>query len=193
MLKKLMMTTALSGLMIGAAMAQSAQPAPEQKPVQEPQAIQAQSTISTTTSATTGSGSFISTQSSNQWLASDFKGVDVIGANDEKIGDVNDLLFDQSGRVVAYVVGVGGFLGIGAKDVALAPTAFQVVPGKDRDDVKLKLSMAKEQLQSAADFRSQKVLAAEQRRTTTGAAPGGTAPRAPGSQPGSTQPGSTTR
>ena len=193
MLKKLMMTTALSGLMIGAAMAQT-QPAPEQKPVSEPQAIQAQSTTTTTRStATTGSGSFISTQSSNTWLASDFKGVDVIGANDEKIGDVDDLLFDKDGKVLAYIVGVGGFLGIGAKDVALPPSAFQVMQGRDSNDVKLKLSMTKEQLNSAADFKSQKMLASEQRRTTTGAAPGGMAPRAPGASPGSTTtPGSTT-
>ena len=189
MLKKLMLTTALSGLMIGAAVAQSAQPAPEQKPVQEPQAIQAQSTTTTATStgAATASGTFVSTQSTSQWLASDFKGTDVIGANDEKIGDVNDLLFDKDGKVVAYVVGVGGFLGIGAKDVALPPPAFQVVQGKDSNDFKLKLSMTKDQLNTAADFKSHKMLAAEQRRTTTGTAgPGGMAPRAPGAQPGST-------
>ena len=34
--------------------------------------------------------------------------------------------------MVAYVVGVGGFLGIGAKNVALAPSSFQVVPASDR-------------------------------------------------------------
>ena len=191
MLKKLMLSTALSGVMIGAAMAQSAQPAPEQKPVQEPQAIQAQSTTpsTTTTSAgtTTASGSFINSQSPNQWLASDFRGIDVLGANDEKIGDVTDLLFDKDSKVVAYVVGVGGFLGIGAKDVALPPSAFQVVQGKDSNDVKLKLSMTKDQLKTAADFKSHKMLAAEQRRTTTGAGgPGGMAPRAPGALPGST-------
>jgi len=190
MLKKLMLTTALSGVMIGAAVAQSAQPAPEQKPVQEPQAIQAQSTTpSTATSAstTTASGSFINSQSPNQWLASDFKGTNVIGANEEKIGDVTDLLFDKDGKVVAYVVGVGGFLGIGAKDVALAPSAFQLVQGRDSNDFKLKLSMTKDQLKTAADFKSHKMLAAEQRRTTTGAGgPGGMAPRAPGALPGST-------
>ncbi|MDQ2954499.1 MAG: PRC-barrel domain-containing protein [Pseudomonadota bacterium] len=175
--------------MIGAAVAQSAQPAPEQKPVQEPQAIQAQSTPSTATSAgaTTASGTFISVQSPNQWLASDFRGTDVIGANDEKIGDVTDLLFDKDGKVVAYVVGVGGFLGIGAKDVALPPSAFQLVQGKDSNDFKLKLSMTKDQLKTAADFKSHKMLAAEQRRTTTGAGgPGGMAPRSPGALPGST-------
>jgi sporulation protein YlmC with PRC-barrel domain len=184
MMKKLMLTTALSGLMVGAAIAQSAQPAP----VQEPQAIQAQSTTSTATSpgAATTSGTFVSIQSPNQWLVSDFKGTDVIGANDERIGDVNDVLFDKDGKVVAYIVGVGGFLGIGAKDVALPPSAFQVVQGKERDELKLKLSMTKDQLKSAADFKSHKVLAAEQRRTTTGAGgPGGMAPRTPGA-PGST-------
>jgi len=188
MLKKLMLTTALSGLMVGAAVAQSAQPAPEQKPVQEPQAIQAQSsTPSSATPAGSASGTFVSAQTPNQWLASDFKGTDVIGANDEKIGDVDDLLFDKDGKVVAYVVGVGGFLGIGAKDVALPPSAFQVVQGKDSNDLKLKLSMTKDQLKTAADFKSHKMLAAEQRRTTTGTAgPGGMAPRTPGAQPGST-------
>lgn len=193
MLKKLMLTTALSGLMIGAAVAQSAQPAPEQKPVQEPQAIQAQSatpsspSTGTSAGATVASGSFINSQAPNQWLASDFKGTDVIGANDEKIGDVDDLLFDKDGKIVAYVVGVGGFLGIGAKDVALPPSAFQLVQGKDSNDIKLKLSMTKDQLKTAADFKSQKMLASEQRRTTTGAgSPGGMAPRSPGALPGST-------
>jgi PRC-barrel domain len=191
MLKKLMLTTALSTVMIGGAMAQSAQPAQEQKPVQEPQAIQAQSTTPSTTTAsggaTTVSGSFINSQSPNQWMASDFRGIDVIGANDEKIGDVTDLLFDKDSKVVAYVVGVGGFLGIGAKDIALPPSAFQVVQGKDSNDVKLKLSMTKDQLKAAADFKSHKMLAAEQWRTTTGAGgPGGMAPRAPGALPGST-------
>ena len=52
------------------------------------------------------------------------------------------------------MVGVGGFLGIGAKDVALAPTAFQVVPGdktKNESD-KLRLSMTKDELKQASNF-----------------------------------------
>ena len=51
----------------------------------------------------------------------------MIGSDDKKIGDVSDILFDKDGKIEAYVVGVGGFLGIGSKDVALAPSAFQVV------------------------------------------------------------------
>ena len=67
-----------------------------------------------------GTTQFVTQQATDQWLASKFKGTDVIGSNNEKIGDVNDILFDRNGRIVAYVIGVGGFLGIGAKDVALA-------------------------------------------------------------------------
>ena len=75
------------------------------------------------------SAQFINSQRPDQFLASKFKGTDVIGADNEKIGDVSDILFDKSGKIDAYVVGVGGFLGIGSKDVALSPSSFQVVPG----------------------------------------------------------------
>ena len=68
------------------------------------------------------SAKFINSQRQDQWLSSKFIGIDVIGPDDEKIGDVTDILFEKNGKVVAYVVGVGGFLGIGAKNVALAPT-----------------------------------------------------------------------
>ena len=39
--------------------------------------------------------------------------------NNKKIGDINEILLDKTGNVEAVVIGVGGFLGIGAKEVAL--------------------------------------------------------------------------
>jgi putative membrane protein len=47
----------------------------------------------------------------NHILASSLRGTRIYGANDENIGDVNDIVLDRSGRVAAVVVGVGGFLG----------------------------------------------------------------------------------
>lgn len=44
-----------------------------------------------------------------------------------EIGDVNDVLLDPSGRVAAVIVGVGGFLGGGEKNLAVAFSAFEVV------------------------------------------------------------------
>src|SRR4029079_16255577 len=99
-------------------------PAPSAKP-----APAAKSTEMTTPTTSTSSAKFINSQRQDQFLASKFKGTDVLGSDDKKIGDVKDILFDKDGKIEAYVVGVGGFLGIAAKDVALAPSAFQIVPG----------------------------------------------------------------
>jgi hypothetical protein len=193
MLKKLMITTALSGLMMGAAFAQSA-PKPADTPAAKPTPPAAtapadtksdaakpmdaakskpmDATKSTAAPAASGSAQFVSTQKPDQFLASKFKGTDVVGADNEKIGDVSDILFDKSGKIEAYVVSVGGFLGMGSKDVALAPASFEVVAGdksKNESD-KLKLSMTKDQLKQAANFEPYK-----EPRATTGM--GGGTPR----------------
>ena len=89
----------------------------------------------------------------------------MVGTDDKKIGDVSDVLFDQQGKIEAYVVGVGGFLGIGAKDVAVAPSAFQPVKDNNNNE-RLKLSMTKEELQKAPAFEHKQ----EPRASTTGAA-----------------------
>jgi sporulation protein YlmC with PRC-barrel domain len=165
MLKKLMITTAIGGLMIGSAFAaedvKSPSPPPAAKSTEMTQPSSSSSSINTPSA---NSAKFINSQRQDQYLASKFKGTDVIGADDKKIGDVTDILFDKGGKIEAYVVGVGGFLGIGSKEVALAPTAFQAVPGdksKNESD-KLRLSMTKEQLKEAANFEPYK----EPRQTT---------------------------
>jgi hypothetical protein len=168
MLKKLMVTTALTGLVIGAAVAQGTPPAPsapsppaaQSSPPATPpaKAPEMSSPAPSSAAADKSSAKFVNSQRSDQFLASKFKGTDVVGADNEKIGDISDILFDKSGKIEAYVLGVGGFLGIGAKDVALAPSAFQVVPGdksKNEDD-KLKLSMTKDELKQAATFEPYK-------------------------------------
>ena len=107
---------------------------------------------------------FVSSQSSEQFLASKFTGTDVVGTDDKKIGDVNDVLFDKQGKIMAYVVGVGGFLGIGSKNVALEPSSFTVVKGENNSADKLKLAMTKEELEKAPNFEPYK----DPSRTTTG-------------------------
>ena len=84
------------------------------------------------TTPSAGNAQFVTKQSPDQWLASKFKGTDVIGADDKKIGDVSDILFDKDKKILAYIVGVGGFLGIGAKDVAIDPASFQACPARTR-------------------------------------------------------------
>ncbi len=173
MLKKLMLTTAVGAMMATGALAQSTTPpasqstptppASQSMPNSPPPATQARPTDSSNLSSTTGgstAANVITRQSSDQLLASKFKGTDVLGSDNQKIGDVSDILFDKSGKVDAYVISVGGFLGVGAKDVALAPSSFQVV--NDNNTVKLKTSMTKDELKQAANFE------AASTRTTTG-------------------------
>ena len=63
-------------------------------------------------------------QSPGQWRASKLVGVDVYGTDNAKIGDVREVLLNRNGAAEAVVIGVGGFLGIGEKDVAVP---FQAV------------------------------------------------------------------
>ena len=53
------------------------------------------------------------------WRASKVMGVNIYDANNEKIGDVNELIMTKDGKVDAVVVGAGGFLGLGEHDVAV--------------------------------------------------------------------------
>ena len=138
-----------------AASTPSTPPAASTAPSTSPSASSS-TTTSPTASTNTSAGKFVTQQTADQFLASKFKGTDVIGTDDKKIGDVSDVLFDKNQKVLAYIVGVGGFLGIGQKDVALDPTAFQMVPGKDASDYKLRLSMSKDELKAAPTFEPYK-------------------------------------
>lgn len=140
MLKKLMLTTALSAAVATAAFAQA--PGSSNSPSPAP-AAQSQSS---------GKTNFVASQKPDQWLATKFKGTDVVGADNQKIGDVSDILFDKTGKIDAFVVSVGGFLGMGSKEVALAPSSFDVIPGENGSADKLKLATTKDELKNAQTF-----------------------------------------
>jgi hypothetical protein len=186
MLKKFMVTTAITGLMIGVAAAQTSQPSGSQMP----SAQEKPATAAPSGSAPAGKTQFINSQSADQWLSANFIGTDVVGPDDAKIGDVNNVLFTKDGKVVAYVVGVGGFLGLGAKNVALAPESFQMMPAgssttgsaSTSDDIKLKLNMTKDQLQQAASFESKKDQDSKARASSPSSSPG-SRPAGSGSAP----------
>lgn len=77
---------------------------------------------------------------------------DVYDPNDNKIGEIMDVLVDQSGKITALIVGVGGFLGAGEKDVAVP---FEAVRPTTKDNKKIYLVMnaTKDSLKSAPGFK----------------------------------------
>jgi sporulation protein YlmC with PRC-barrel domain len=150
MLKRIMAVAAVSGLALTSALAQTTTPSATPAPSASNPAPSSTATAPAANPA--GKATFVTKQTSDQHLASKFNGTDVVGADDAKIGDVSDVLFNKDNKVIAFIVGVGGFLGIGSKDVAIDPASFQVVPGKDATDYKLRLSMTKDELKAAAAF-----------------------------------------
>jgi sporulation protein YlmC with PRC-barrel domain len=48
-----------------------------------------------------------------QWRSSKLIGVNIYNEQNEKIGDINDIILDSAGKVDGVIVGVGGFLGMG--------------------------------------------------------------------------------
>ena len=62
---------------------------------------------------------YVTTEATGSLYTSDLVGQSVYGVGDEKVGDINDLLMDESGNIEAVVIGVGGFIGLGEKDVAV--------------------------------------------------------------------------
>ncbi|MBB5048173.1 sporulation protein YlmC with PRC-barrel domain [Rhodopseudomonas rhenobacensis] len=81
----------------------------------------AQTPSATTTtpapSASASSGSSMSHQ--GQWRSSKLIGINVYNDNNESLGEISELLVDQSGKVQAAVIGVGGFLGMGERNIAI--------------------------------------------------------------------------
>ena len=153
-MKKLMLTAGLLGstLLASAAMAQTtpAQPSPG-------------------TAAPAGVN-FITRLEAGQMLASKIMDEDVVGADNKDIGDIEDLVLDRSGKVVAVVVEVSE--GLGDRTVALPLSAVQMnapdaattgsVQGSNQnagsssarssDDMRIVVNMPVDQLKSAPEF-----------------------------------------
>lgn len=92
------------------------------------------------------SGTFLSLQASNQWLSSRLVGLPVYGANHDKIGAIDDLVIDQSGAIQAMVIGVGGFLGIGTKDIAVSLKSVSILRDEKGDRAISELSRSEIEL-----------------------------------------------
>jgi hypothetical protein len=100
-----------------------------------------------------GSGQFLSKQASDDVLATNLIGQSVYNAQDENIGDINDLVSDRGGKIVAVLIGSGGFLGLGEKDVAVRFEDLKLARDES-DNVKIIADLNKETLAAAPDYET---------------------------------------
>jgi sporulation protein YlmC with PRC-barrel domain len=100
-----LLSTAVMG---GAAFAQSAQPADRAAPAATAQSAEKM-------------------MLKDNWRASKLMGLNVYNEANEKLGDINELLVDKSGKINAVVIGIGGFLGMGEHDIAVSMDKLKFV------------------------------------------------------------------
>jgi sporulation protein YlmC with PRC-barrel domain len=110
----------------------------------------------TTGAITPAPGVFVPAESFSKaklMSASDLIGKRVYSKAGDDLGEVNDLIVSDNGGVQAVVLGVGGFLGIGEKDVAVTMAAIEAT--QDGDTVRLVVDASKEQFTAAPTYNRQ--------------------------------------
>ncbi|WP_162901465.1 PRC-barrel domain-containing protein [Breoghania sp. L-A4] len=114
--------------------------------------------------------SFVMSQEPDQWLASDLIGESVIGGDGESIGEISDVVLGPDNQVEAFVLDVGGFLGIGAHTVAVSIESLQRADDGDGGQRLTIAAATTETLEAAPEFMTLAAQAAAARQRAREAA-----------------------
>jgi hypothetical protein len=110
---------------------------------------------STTGAATTNgmaAGQFVSIASDDE-LSSKLVGLNVYNDKNQDIGEIKDIALKQNGRAEAYILSVGGFLGIGDHYVAVNPSAVKVTYNDSDKKWHASMNATNDQLKAAPEFK----------------------------------------
>jgi hypothetical protein len=156
MLKPILLATVMSFAAVGA-FAQTTTPRPSPS-----------SSAPSAAPATESTGDF---NAKGDMAAGSLIGTKVRNADNESIGKIGEIYLDKDAKVTTVVVSVGGFLGVGSKDVAIKWSDLTF--GKDGKSVVLTTSLSKDDLKALPDYTK-----TERRKTApeTAAAPPAKAP-----------------
>jgi sporulation protein YlmC with PRC-barrel domain len=141
-----MRTLALTTLLAVATTVASAQaPAPETPAPAAPTVTQPQRTDTT-------AAQVLATIPTNAMTVTHWYKQSVYDPANSKIGDIEDVLIDKDAKVVALVIGVGGFLGLGEKHVAVPYDAVRMTT-KDSNKWYLVMNSTKDALKNAPGYK----------------------------------------
>jgi sporulation protein YlmC with PRC-barrel domain len=114
------------------------------------------SPASTTGSASNDNGStsntFVSVPNNDQ-LSSKVVGLDIYNNSNQDIGQIKDIALNQNGRSQAYIVSVGGFLGMGEHYVAVNPADVKVSYNNSDKKWHASMNASADQLKAAPEFK----------------------------------------
>jgi len=109
----------LTAMTIGVTAASAQSTSGAANPTPAPAATPTMAAPAATPAASASDGGFITTQEAGMMRAPKLIGVAVYDSQNKDIGKISDLLLDHDGSVKAVVLSIGGFLGIGSKEVAV--------------------------------------------------------------------------
>ena len=170
MIRTLLASTAIAALLTAGVIAQDAPATPADPnaapmtdaapmaPATDAPTAPADSTMSTTDAAVAPTSILATgyTVTDKDNLATEIIGKQVYSSeatDAEHIGDVNNLVVGDNGQIAAVVIGVGGFLGIGEKNVAVNYSELQWVVAEDNTE-RFILPTTKDALKTAPDFKA---------------------------------------
>jgi sporulation protein YlmC with PRC-barrel domain len=114
--------------------------------------IIAASPVAAQTNTSSAPPAFADRQNNSEVLGTDFMGTPVNGKDGQQLGKITNLVFGQEGRIEFAVIGVGGFLGIGEKEIAVPFDSIKA--GEANNKQVFILDATKEQLQAAPAYKT---------------------------------------
>jgi sporulation protein YlmC with PRC-barrel domain len=96
----------------------------------------------------------LSSAPAESWTVTNYYKQAVYDPQESKIGDIDDVLVDSAGKVTGLVIGVGGFLGAGEKNVIVPYSAVKKT--KKNDKWWLTINETKDDLKNARGFKYDK-------------------------------------
>jgi hypothetical protein len=70
----------------------------------------------------------------------------------EEVGEIEDVLFDDGGKIAFVIIAAGGFLGIGEKNVAVPLESLELTRDGE-GDVRFKMNISKQDLEAAPEYK----------------------------------------
>ncbi|MBV2144499.1 PRC-barrel domain-containing protein [Falsochrobactrum sp. TDYN1] len=153
MFRTTLLTTTCALLIGGAAFAQTTAPAPMESPPAAELPVTSQNMFGNPPAENADKVGFVEAKD-GQILVSSFIGQSVYeseAADAQSVGKLKDLIVSPEGNIEAAVIGVGGFLGVGEKEVAVSPDQVQLATRSDGKKW-LVIKASKEQLNDAPAF-----------------------------------------
>ncbi|APE44331.1 photosystem reaction center subunit H [Sulfitobacter alexandrii] len=87
-----------------------------------------------------------------QLTSEEINGSYVYGANDETVGEIDNLMVGDDGKLTGAVINVGGFLGIGEKPVLVEFDKIQVMKNADGSDYRFYIDSTEERLEALPEY-----------------------------------------